>query len=358
MPRKRKETFNEKPWARASLVLGVMVALVTVLSFILDLPGKLREFIGPTQTPTSISFGNSCNRNFNYDQFEYANIPELQAIPKDQSLRVELHFAGKLIGIDLGCEVYPPFSAQVETSLIEGDANNFTCLAFGGKPALHGTLESYNAFCISGEKKWLLLQVDNQSGMQTLDEGVSNDILVGKSKNLLAIQITETNLQLFVNGHSVPTTARIDLVSNHALGLAWAIPENVTLLPIWQVDNLNAWELDNNAPPTSTDFSMAFVNVSYRIPLSPPPSSTTTPQQFTNLHITTPIQISEHITSYILLDQSMSMVRSENNNNILGRQLLEVLIGIAPPQDLIGVATFADQTKKILSLTRVSQSAG
>ena len=185
MSRKKKGFIHEKPWKRAALVLGVIGAIGTVIFAILDFPAKWRAFRGPTPTPTSISFGNRCKITFDNNQIEYVNLPELRAITINQVLQAEVHLANKITGIDLGCEAKIPFSAQVDTSLLKGDSDNFICLAFGGKPAPQGTLENYYAFCVSNEKKWLLLYVDSQTGPVTLDDGRSEMIFTGNSQNKL-----------------------------------------------------------------------------------------------------------------------------------------------------------------------------
>jgi hypothetical protein len=349
----KSSSSNDKNLNKVQVIIGLIATSLMIIISLLGFPTKVREFIGPTGTPTSISYGNRCKQVFDTSQVEYANLPEVLAVSDQKVLQIQLHLIDNIVGIDLGCEANVPFNAQIETTMVKGDSTNFACLAFGGKLAPQGTLENYFAFCISDAQKWLLLHVDSQKGKQILAEDLSNEILGSNGRNLINIKVSRTDAEFLINGHSVEKVSNMDLKSNKVIGLAWAVPKDATTLPIWQADNLNVWELNNNAPPTSTNFSLAFVNVSYQLPSSSmTPAITETSPTITNLRIQTPIQVSENIATYVLLDQSKSMVEFPNSNDV-SKQLLEGILGIALPQDFIGIATFADQTKILLPITRV-----
>jgi hypothetical protein len=335
--------------------------LLAVLSFFADLTGIL-NFLGfkspvmlnpepsatqvspntltPTITPI-IAGAPPCLIEMKND-LVFADLNEIYAVIRNGALEIEPRFLDRYIALDSSCNPLNYFTIVATTKLESGNTANGFCVAFGPEPPQAGILKNNYAFCIDGNKNWLV-GTPKGEGLETSQTDTSENLLPIGAENMLIVQHTPDGISFLVNGAPVGSAIPEGAIKegNYYFGLGLGTS---TDLPKWIVTGLKVYQYDPTQQSKSSPWH-GFSNLDQRASSSSSRVVITLKKQQVNLSITQPVTLNYPVATYILMDASQSMVVNDKNN--LGQALIRMILESAPPDDMLGLGLFGDGTSVI-----------
>jgi hypothetical protein len=163
---------------------------------------------------------------------------------------------------------------------------------------------------------------------------------------LITVSAKKNSIEFQVNGKVIDSIEATNIPGNW-LGIGLAVNDDTNGLPRWALDNLKIWDYEISPTPFSTMF-FGFGQVKLA-----EESGTVEPinNKIFELTVSNPEPIPLKMGTILLLDQSFSLALSRAN--YVQRLTLDFILSFAPPNDYIGLTSFANDAQIDLPLSSI-----